>query len=537
MNSDRFSIAWQPGTIAFSLAVVIGVAEPELLSFHAGLLHLQFLSYALFAIGMVISVRQIRQLQSERRRLDELESSGGRAAPPEESDTSVVFRRWRAFDRALTIGAFPESFRSEQRREAIEATSAAGSAQRFLSSALIVITVLGTFIGVKSALPQLQSAVTGAPELAVFNEAVATPPPADPGGAGDQSDSMGPALNAIEGAFGANLAALLGALVLSSFAFGLRRGRAEFLRAIEQVSERMLYSRIPAGGDISQIVQAVTALRSTVGGLNRIESSIDGLNAQLVSFAGSLDAAVNRMGSEVGAALASSSLERESRIERQLTELVGTVKLTAAALDRTAVAYAGLVKGLESQELDVRSVAASVNTAAERLASISDPVAKAAASIAEAQSAFASATKGSAQALLDQALTAKSILASALEAMEAGNHSTITWMQAVSKQNQRAFDSVVDSQREILERATQEREAIQGIPEALVKLDLALQRFTEQTATSSLAIGSEVAGVRGELRDIETRVAASTSDVLAVVHSLGEEVRRQSSPPAEGAGL
>lgn len=530
----RFLAAWVPGVLALVIAILLGVDQSQFDASHSGLMWLQLLSYGLLFLGLFASYRQLVALRSELVALDELESSKGGDPPSDETQPTLVLRRWRAFEQSRKIGSFSETLRADNRREALEATAAFGSAQRFLSSVLIVITVLGTFVGVKGAVPDLSRAVSQSPAVPPLTDAVATPPERSGAIARNSSDQLGSSIDKIGSAFGANLAALLAALTLSSFAFGLHRGRALFLRELERVSERKLYSRIPAGGDLSQIVQAVTALRSTMTGINRVESAIDSLNAHLSTFAGALDSAVNRMGSEVGSALAAHSLERESRIERQLTELVGTVKLTSAALDRTAVAYAGLVKGIEAKELDIRSMAEAVNSAATRLSAIADPVAQAAVSITEAQVVFTNAAKQSEHSLGHQALTAKSILTGALEAMEEGNHAVVTSMQSVIRQNQRAFDSIIEAQKEILERATQQREAIQAIPDALARVEQGLHLSADRTTSAIEANGNFLGRLQQELRAINLAVMDSSNRISAQLAEAGLADRRPGSEPPEG---
>ncbi len=172
----------------------------------------------------------------------------------------------------------------EQLRHGAESrTSRHGQLARYASGLLLLLTVLGTFSGVKTALPSLIEAVTASTT----------------GGTGLQES-----LTIIAQAYGSNSLALIGAIALGIVVQGFSVGRTHFLERLESVSDDMVYSSADFGA--SAPLEAATqslenAARSlldsqmafedisdAIGGLERtthdafqgLRSSLDGLGSK-----------------------------------------------------------------------------------------------------------------------------------------------------------------------------------------------------------------------------------------------------------------
>src|SRR5690606_38195676 len=161
--------------------------------------------------------------------------------------------------------AVPADLRASLRAEAQAASAAIGSATRFFASLLLLLAVLGTFAGMKAALPRLTAAIR--PDAAEVDPA-----------------SIQQALAGIAAAFGANFLALLGAVILAVLAFGLAAERRHLLAALEHVSERYLYPLLPAGSDVSALQRAVQDMRLSANAVELVGDGVRDLQSTIRSL-------------------------------------------------------------------------------------------------------------------------------------------------------------------------------------------------------------------------------------------------------------
>lgn len=134
---------------------------------------------------------------------------------------------------------------------------------RFASSLLLLLAVLGTFSGVKSALPELIRAAQTSTE---------------------GMTAMIRGLEEVAGAFGANSLALVAAISVSLMSQGLSVGRRHFLERLEHASEP-LFSGVGAASASDPLTSAMDALKgsaevmsSTAGSIKNLESVVNDLN-------------------------------------------------------------------------------------------------------------------------------------------------------------------------------------------------------------------------------------------------------------------
>lgn len=564
MFERRLVHAWGPVAASIAASIALLALSPNLVAFVDDLVVVQIAAGALFLAGMVSGLLQLRLLSTEWHELYapwqrpgsgtptagtpvvEGQAERAQAAAPRTAGFDVVSGRKRAVQSAVVLGSVPEGLRNNERQRAVAATASLGAAQRQIASTLIILTVLGTFIGVKDALPGLSNAIEMG--QATGNVRTRTDPrpsvtaiePASSARAAEPGAEVSAALDAIEGAFGANLLSLLGAIVLSSFAYGLQRGRSDLLTQLETESGKRFYIFLPLASDTSAIVQAVTALRSTVGGISGVESAIHSLNGQLRDFSGSLDSAVQRMGLDVSAAMNARSLQSEQAIERQLTELVAVMRLSVAALDRTAVAYAGLVKGLESRDVDVELIVDTMSAASKSLGALSTPLAEATQGLTEAQAAFSSVSKTNVAVLGEHALTSKRVLEDALEAIKEGGESTAVAVKGILVQNQRALDKVVDAVQVDSESHVERTHLLSGLGASVLGVDKAIGELGSATNARLEAIERALAdaGARNAAQlEAMTEVLRSTQKAIIKLKDRPVVVTREdaveAAPPTE----
>jgi hypothetical protein len=245
---------------------------------------------------------------------------------------------------------------SELRALAVSRTAPLGSCARYVSQLLLLMTVLGTFVGVKEALPDLVCSLNTRADSASARQAggrdaacppLAVPAPRDsvatsPSQArGFDETRLRKALRQVADAFGSNLGALLGSITLGLVAFGLGSGRQNLLARLEHVSILYVYPLLASASDESALAQAVAKLADASDSLERI--------AQISGELGDLRATLRQMSEETREALAgvlqeqrqqvlSDSQQRVDRLGQQLTDLAVAVQQSVLLYDGLAAA-------------------------------------------------------------------------------------------------------------------------------------------------------------------------------------------------------
>jgi ribosomal protein S13 len=293
----------------------------------------------------------------------------------------------------------PQDLRTHFRDEALVESARIGSTTRFLGSALLLLAVLGTFAGMKTALPRLIAAINDSTTL-----------PATATGAGGQFLTIAPALAPVADAFGANFLALIGALVMGVIAFGATSERRQFLSVLDRVSEQQLYRLVPVGATASVLERAVQEMARSIQSVGIVGDRIQDLQLDIGKLQGALVDAIGGLQSSF-----TSSLQRQSiNIQSQLMETVGKVAKSmhdvSVALENTANSHQGLVRGLEERDLGIQKasaemrdtgskVSAQVARASDALVRSGDQVAAISSTVAGIAETISQQTQRSEQAL------------------------------------------------------------------------------------------------------------------------------------------
>jgi hypothetical protein len=153
----------------------------------------------------------------------------------------------------------------ELRAIAEKRTSRYGEIARYASSLLLLLAVLGTFAGVKAALPDLIDALKS--------------------GVDDTLKMSGP-LTAIAGAFGGNALALVGAIAVGLAAQGVAFGRRNLLERLELVSVEYIYgdetsaTSDPMQAAAQSLQASARDLQSLAGTMGGVEGGLETLGVQ-----------------------------------------------------------------------------------------------------------------------------------------------------------------------------------------------------------------------------------------------------------------
>ncbi|HEX8359182.1 MAG TPA: hypothetical protein VF613_03625 [Longimicrobium sp.] len=210
-------------------------------------------------------------------------------------------------------------------------TARYGVFARYASSLLLLLAVLGTFAGVKTALPGLIDAVsqTGG---------------AQPGGA----DIAAP-LRAVADAFGGNALALVGAIAVGLMAQGLATGRRDLLERLELVSTEFLYGGLHGGGSVDPLTEAVRELRETAASVRDTGRAIEGLESGMNGLSESFHEAFERLNERLVELTAQQDEALHARTGSELRELQTRVGTMAEAVVGITRAYHGIVDTVEER--------------------------------------------------------------------------------------------------------------------------------------------------------------------------------------------
>jgi O6-methylguanine-DNA--protein-cysteine methyltransferase len=230
-------------------------------------------------------------------------------------------------------------------------TARLGSFARYATSLLLLLAVLGTFAGVKTALPGLIEAVSASNQL---------------GELGTSTNIMDP-LRAVADAFGANALALIGAIAVGLMAHGIGVGRRNLLERLELVSAEYIYgsrqmdSTDPLRSAVDAMRDTVERVRETSGSLLGIESGLVALGQQFAEAFESLDERLTAIIEQQDERLH----ERTSYALEELRERVAEMTHVVAANTR---AYAGLVDRIGERSEEAQRAIQQLETANRTLA-------------------------------------------------------------------------------------------------------------------------------------------------------------------------
>lgn len=446
------------------------------------LVAVQLLSLLLVAIGVWAGFRDVWWLRTEWSALSVREFSTPTAVPAGRARGDTIADRLDA--RVQRLGALGGTHHAP--RDGLLSLVHGGAARiggltRFLAATLLLMAVVGTFLGMRHALPQLQDAL---------GQAIERGPASD--------DSLRQALKMLSEAFGANLLAILGSVALGSMSFTAIRERSSLTAELVAYCDERLLPRMALGLDASAVERLVSELKGSVREMTGVGTELGELRRELYQFSIRLDAALHRTEETVRA-------QPLQDLLRGQTELIGRVGLIAEGIQShaeaagsSAAAYQGLVEGFRTRDF-------SLETAARGLESTAQSAGEAAAGVAVRIDQVAG-TLGRLSEALSHLTTEFEQQARQLHAARTEEHAAVT---SVLTDLRVEFDSLRAASGELLGHL----DAIRGLQAAT---NDAVSRIPEATAQLSHDV-REAVPVAREIRLAVESASLATNDLLVEV--------------------
>jgi methyl-accepting chemotaxis protein len=372
-----------------SVIDLVGLGDPM----NPAIAALVFGGVALTMIATLSVVRDIAAIRSEEDDVEWLLRHGREGAPltlaPEKDRERLFHEGHRSMPRGDHVRV--ETLADDRVRRAHEARTNPGSASvqveelrviaerrtarfgafaRYASSLLLLFAVLGTFAGVKTALPGLIEAVSAAE-----------------GGTTGTAASIQRPLKAVSDAFGGNALALIGAIAVGLMAHGLSVGRRHLLERLELASAEYVYGE-ESSHSADPLKDAVLALRKTAEEIHQSSGAFLGIENGLVSLGSDFKVAFGSLDDRLLQVLHHQESGLYERTTQTLDELQNRVAELAEVVDANTRSYAGLVdrigeRAAESQRAiqELRSTNEQLTKALEGLIRLGDASAEASAKV------------------------------------------------------------------------------------------------------------------------------------------------------------
>lgn len=228
-------------------------------------------------------------------------------------------------------------------------TASFGHVARFASSLLLLLAVLGTFAGVKTALPSLIDAI-GATEGAAA-------------GAGSIVDP----LRAVADAFGGNALALVGAIAVGLMAQGLSVGRRHLLERLELASAEYIYDRRRTSS-ADPLLAAVETLNDTARSVHEAGTAFLGIEDSLAGLSESFRTSFGSLNDKLADVMTQQDEQLHRRTSQALEELQSRVVALAGVVDANTRAYQGLVDRVGERSAESREAVQQMQAASQHLA-------------------------------------------------------------------------------------------------------------------------------------------------------------------------
>jgi hypothetical protein len=228
-------------------------------------------------------------------------------------------------------------------------TAGLGGVARFLSQLLLLLTVLGTFLGVREALPGLVRTLGASTSAGSLS-----------------AETLTSALTAVGDAFGSNLGALLGSIALGIAAYGLGAGRQAMLARLELASVQHVYPALERRSGVD--TEMIRELQTATGHLTSLAGLTDAMRDLQGEVAGSSDRT---------ARLLERALKQEREItvkdtREQVSQLEGLVTEVATAVLTNATDYTTIAQALASRDREFGAAVREIRTVAEKLQEVSE---------------------------------------------------------------------------------------------------------------------------------------------------------------------
>jgi len=386
-------VAGVVGSDLAGLLDLIGLGEP----FNPSLLVLVLGGVGLTAYGAFTVLRDLRTIRAEEEdiewlRVHKREGAALVLAPAAERER--LFRqghRTVSFDDATVETLVDDRVRrahsvqmtgrsavvavEELRAIAERRTARLGGFARYATSLLLLFAVLGTFAGVKTALPGLIEAVTEAAPanvatgLATDASTATAPAPQQEGsttGPGSNPTALREPLKAVADAFGGNALALIGAIAVGLMAQGITSGRRHLLERLELVSAEYIYTEDPRQA-ADPLKAAVGALHETAQEIHRSAGVFVGIETGLEALGGDFRAAFEALDDRLHQLLSHQEAGLYDRTSKALEELQARVSNLAQVVEANTLAYQGLVDRIGDRADESAAAIAQMRSANEKL--------------------------------------------------------------------------------------------------------------------------------------------------------------------------
>ena len=259
-----------------------------------------------------------------------------------EVETLLDDRVRRVFEAAQASGATHVPV-DELRGIAEKRTARLGGFARFAASLLLLLAVLGTFAGVKTALPSLIDAIS----------ATTAATPADGSAAASATTGLVGPLRAVADAFGGNALALVGAIAVGLMAQGLAAGRRNLLERLELVSAEYIYDR-RRSGSADPLRVAVETLADTAGEVRDATQSLSGIEGELQGLSEAFREAFDSLNERLTDIVVQQDGLLHQRTSETLDQLGRQVAALAATVDANTRCYAGIVDRVGERSAEAR---------------------------------------------------------------------------------------------------------------------------------------------------------------------------------------
>jgi hypothetical protein len=234
----------------------------------------------------------------------------------------------------------------ELRNVAEKRSSQFGSFARYASSLLLLLAVLGTFAGVKTALPWLVQAVSSSTS---------------------DTAALSQPLQAIAAAFGGNALALVGAIAVGLMAQGVAFGRQNMLERLELVSAEFVYGNETANAS-DPMQAAIQALSRTSNEFQSASGALLGIEAGLNDLGDQFQASLNGLGDRLGDIANRQETNLYDKTGATLEALQLRVGELTKSVEANAHAYAGLVASIRDRTEETRAAIGHMENANVQLA-------------------------------------------------------------------------------------------------------------------------------------------------------------------------
>jgi len=278
-----------------------------------------------------------------------------------EVETLLDDRVRRVFEAAQASGATHVPV-DELRGIAEKRTARLGGFARFASSLLLLLAVLGTFAGVKTALPSLIDAVAAAggagsdanpASLSGTPSSPSSPSSPSPASTSSANPLVEP-LRAVADAFGGNALALVGAIAVGLMAQGLAFGRRNLLERLELVSAEYIYDR-RRSGSADPLRVAVETLADTAGEVRDATQSLSGIEGELQGLSEAFREAFESLNERLTDIVVQQDSMLHQRTSESLDQLGRHVAALAQTVDANTRAYAGIVDRVGERSAEARA--------------------------------------------------------------------------------------------------------------------------------------------------------------------------------------